>query len=87
MMDYNYVRMRKAQRLGDEALAAYYRNLCEKGKPVRRDYTIYNAVIIILAVIVLMMGIFIIYSETKEDIAFNNERGDICEVVHSIGKG
>lgn len=60
-MDYNYVRMRKAESAGDAALAQYYRKLYEAGTETKSASPVLNYVIALLAVIAAALFVYIMY--------------------------
>ena len=59
-MDYNYVRMRNAEKEGDDALAMHYRRLYEKGIDIVREPKWLNYAIILLSVAAALLGVYII---------------------------
>ncbi len=65
-MDYSYVRMRNAIKDKDREKAEYYRGLYESGKEVKRTLTVVDYVIFILVLLVILLGIYILYSETQQ---------------------
>lgn len=65
-MDYNYVRMRNAVKENDYEKAEYYRNLYETGKEKTKAMSVIDIVIIILLSVALLLGVYILYSETKQ---------------------
>ena len=65
-MDYNYVRMRNAAHMGERALTEHYRKLYEAGFPVKTYSVILNYVIILLAVIAVLLGVYITFVIFKE---------------------
>lgn len=74
-MDYNYVRMRNAEKNGDSGMSAHYKKLYEKGIVNIDNTRSLTVVICILAVIVLALGAYIVYdlisSPEIENTAFN----------------
>ncbi len=65
-MDYNYVRMRNAVKDKDYEKAEHYRNLYELGKMKVKAMSPLNIVIAILLSVALLLGVYILYSETKQ---------------------
>ncbi len=65
-MDYNYVRMRNAVKNKDYEKAEYYRNLYESGKTKTKIISTLDIVIAILLSVSLLLGVYILYSETKQ---------------------
>lgn len=65
-MDYNYVRMRNAIKENDSDKAEYYRKLYETGAVKTRSLTGIDFVIVIMLVVSVLLGIYILYSETKQ---------------------
>lgn len=65
-MDYNYVRMRNAEKAGNKELAAHYKELYENppNKTVR-EIPILNYVIALLAVIAVALGAYIAHTHYK----------------------
>ena len=65
-MDYNYVRMRNAVKEKDYEKAEYYRNIYESGNIKEKTFSSLNIVIAILLVIFLLLGVYILHSESKQ---------------------
>ena len=65
-MDYNYVRMRNAVKENDYEKAEYYRNLYETGKEKTKSVSTVDIIITILISVALLLGVYILYSETKQ---------------------
>lgn len=57
-MDYNYVRMRNAEKEGNTELAAQYRNLYESGKDIKETSHIIDYVLILLVIVAIALGIY-----------------------------
>ncbi len=65
-MDYNYVRMRNAEKNGDKELAAHYRSLYENPqKKTVCKLPILNYIIALLAVIAVALGVYIAHTHYK----------------------
>ncbi len=64
-MDYNYVRMRNAIKENDYEKAQYYKDLYENGKNKTKSMPVINIVIAALLILSVLLGIYILYSETK----------------------
>lgn len=69
VMDYNYVRMRKAASMGDMALAEQYRKLFEAGIEQPSETDVMNYIILLLAVVAISLGIYIAFSNSGTDVA------------------
>ena len=64
-MDYNYVRMRNAIKESDYEKAQYYKDLYENGTNKTKAIPPINLFIAALLVLSVLLGIYILYSETK----------------------
>lgn len=64
-MDYNYVRMRNALKLGDLEKAEEYKLLYETGKTKKKTVSVCDYIIAILLSIAVFLGIYILHSEQK----------------------
>lgn len=71
-MNYNYVRMRNARNNNDFEKAEYYRKLYESGKSRNDKVTAVDYIILLLLLIALLLGIYILYSETKQAEIYHN---------------
>lgn len=64
-MDYNYVRMRNAIKENNYEKAQYYKDLYENGKNKTKAIPAINLVIVALLVLSVLLGLYILHSETK----------------------
>ena len=64
-MDYNYVRMCNAIKENDYEKAQHYRNLYENGKNTSKTIPVIDVVIIALLILSVLLGAYLLYSETK----------------------
>lgn len=64
-MDYNYVRMRDALKSGDLAKAEEYKLLYEAGKTKRKSFSVLDYAIVILLSVTVLLGIYILHSESQ----------------------
>lgn len=64
-MDYNYIRMRNALKLGDLEKAEEYKLLYESGKVKKSSVSVIDYVIAILVSVAVLLGIYILHSEQK----------------------
>lgn len=60
-MDYNYVRMRNAMKMGDYNMAEHYKALYKKGIVNEDNTRSLTIAICILAALVVMLGVYIAY--------------------------
>ena len=65
VMDYNYIRMRNALKLGDLEKAEEYKLLYESGKVKKNSVSVIDYVIAILVSVAILLGIYILHSEQK----------------------
>lgn len=65
VMDYNYIRMRNALKLGDLEKAEEYKLLYESGKVKKTSVSVIDYVIAILLSVAILLGIYILHSEQK----------------------
>lgn len=84
-MDYNYVRMRNAQKNGDMDNARCYRLLYESGMKTTNNHTVsaLDCINLILIIISLLLGIYILYSDTK--MAEQNENKSEPVATENVG--
>ncbi len=67
-MDYNYIRMRNAEKDGNTELAAHYRQLYEAGTDLNAASYVFDYILILLTVIAIVLGIYTIhYSKSVPD--------------------
>lgn len=78
-MDYNYVRMRNALKLGDLEKAEEYKNLYESGKVQRKGVSVLNYIIAILCSVSVLLGIYILHSEQKLSETQSNAISEVSE--------
>ncbi len=64
-MDYNYVRMRNAIKENNYERAQYYKELYENGKNKTKAVPAINLVIAALLALSVLLGLYILHSETK----------------------
>ena len=64
-MDYNYVRMCNAIKENDYENAQHYRNLYEDEKNTSKIIPVIDVVIIALLILSVLLGAYLLYSETK----------------------
>lgn len=64
-MDYNYVRMRNALKLGDLEKAEEYKLLYETGKTKKKTFSVCDYIIAILLSLAVLLGVYILHSEQK----------------------
>lgn len=67
-MDYNYVRMRNARKAGDTVLEEHYRKLLGSGGSAGNT-GVQNYVIILLAAVAVILGIYIVFTEPSANAA------------------
>ena len=64
-MDYNYIRMRNALKLGELEKAEEYKLLYESDKGKKPSVSVIDYVIAILVSVAVLLGIYILHSEQK----------------------
>ena len=66
-MDYNYVRMRNARSAGDKALEEHYKKLPERGMNTADDSRALTYVIVLLAAVAVILGMYIFFTEITDN--------------------
>lgn len=66
-MDYNYVRMRNARSAGDKALEENYKKLLERGMNTADDSRALTYVIVLLAAVAVILGMYIFFTEITDN--------------------